>query len=293
MRRTTFFRILRNLSKTNKQADFTELPTKEYLVPFSLSRKKQQKWYELFNASNENVYIPFTYFIKGGAIMLFDVLDELNLSVKNLFHIKSSRALRKGFYWKENEQYKLIYGLNDVLKVKGGICVVTKMRMLDQDNREVISKKNAFLLKVSDQDIAAFDQSSHQPRHDADEFESMARVSKIHQNDRDCQKVGLDIFPKLGGQYGNLSGDLNPLHTNRFLAKLNGAPNAFIQGYCLFNYVIKALADDASREYQKISMNFCRPVFEDQKAHLLLLGDRYQVVDGKNKLLAYGNLGLS
>ncbi|HEY5814146.1 MAG TPA: hypothetical protein VIT23_16005, partial [Terrimicrobiaceae bacterium] len=76
-------------------------------------------------------------------------------------------------------------------------------------------------------------------------------------------------------------------------AKLNGAPNAFIQGYCLFNYVIKALSDDASRQYEKITINFCRPVFEDQKAQLLVLGDRYQVVDNKNKILAHGKLGLS
>lgn len=283
------YRILSNLSKGKREANFTELPMDE-MIPFSLTAANKKKWYKLFHAETTE-YIPFTYFIRAGAIVLFDFLDQLNLSLKNLYHVKSSMILHDGEMI-ENESYQLFYTLDDAFKVKNNkLRIVIKVHTLDQNNKEIVTAKNVFLLKVTEKDIAAFDRALRRPKHDSVEFESISKIpGRINLTDPSCIKIPLKIYPKMGTQYGQISGDLNPLHTNNTLAKLVGSPKAFVQGFAIFNYIISALTVTARKKFERINITFSRPVFEDQTVTLALLNNHYEVLNKENKVLVYGDI---
>jgi len=96
------------------------------------------------------------------------------------------------------------------------------------------------------------------------------------------------IDHRLGRRFGFLSGDLNPLHTAPWLAKLTGHRTGFIQGMCAYNLTVAGLSRYRADPLASLDMTFSRPFYVGAVATLHAQGDRFEWVDSEGKVLGYG-----
>ena len=97
------------------------------------------------------------------------------------------------------------------------------------------------------------------------------------------------LCPKLGYKYGELSGDYNILHISRFFARAIGHKDAFIQGMASANIAINSIIEN-NPGVKKIDIAFVRPLYFNQKASIIKKGNKFVVVDEKNRVSIQGAL---
>lgn len=104
----------------------------------------------------------------------------------------------------------------------------------------------------------------------------------------DVASVGLALTEDLGAQYGRLSGNLNPVHTNRAAARLLGHPQPYLQHLCIANLVLRHLAESTEVGLQQLELSFVAPVYVDQTVQLRSDGQDVELVDAEGSLLVRG-----
>lgn len=96
-------------------------------------------------------------------------------------------------------------------------------------------------------------------------------------------------IPKnFGACYGKISGDRNPVHTRRWLAKLFGYPRAFVQGSATLNFIIKCFIGEQQEKIKHLNIKFCRPIFLGQTVEIRFTAEKFELVSSDNELLAFG-----
>jgi len=81
--------------------------------------------------------------------------------------------------------------------------------------------------------------------------------------------VKWDLSGNLGKKYGRVSGDKNPIHTSKFLAKIFGFKRPIIQGW----YTVSRVLRESLVEYadiNRIDATFVKPIFLPSKVQMEL-----------------------
>jgi acyl dehydratase len=98
----------------------------------------------------------------------------------------------------------------------------------------------------------------------------------------------LEISPNMGVDYGKISGDLNIVHTTHLAARLMGYPKAFIQGFCTVNLLLGQLAGAMNLSLKELHCTFARPIFVGETVYFSHEHDRFELVNNRGKVVAYG-----
>ena len=92
----------------------------------------------------------------------------------------------------------------------------------------------------------------------------------------------------MGVAYGQVSGDMNVVHTSSTAARLFGYRPPFIQGLCTANYILKSLTEASGHAPSRLTIGFGRPVVTDSVVALYHTADAFEVCDAKGSILASG-----
>ncbi len=213
--------------------------------------------------------------------------------VTNLLHIKSGLWFSKGnSQFKINKAYRAEYKVVDIVPLGNDrLCLVYKTSIFQEDDSHIYDLKNAFLIKnLRPEEVTLFDALHHHPKHRQALFMDLSKKMSILWHNKQSNYYEMNIPGKLGAHYGQLSGDMNFLHSNSFIAKLIGYKGAFSPGLCTLNLLLSTLTSIGYDHIEKLNITFCHKIYENQVILLLINDQYYELVDSEGTLLAYGRL---
>ncbi|MDF1761662.1 MAG: MaoC/PaaZ C-terminal domain-containing protein [Coxiellaceae bacterium] len=269
-----------------------EVPKKSisYSTDYILSKTMYKKWLQLFKVSDASVVLPFTYASPYIVLRYCDVFKQLKISYRHVLHLRTEmRFLNTGVCVKPGEPFRVTVGLEDLAYTSGQrIAVVMGIKVQDQQGQCLLEGRDFLFANKVPQ--PAIDQLLASPQFNNKIYDNISKISKRTSQlyDTDANNVAFTLPKNMGKQYGVVSGDFNPIHTSRLLMHCFGVKNLFIQGMCGWNWVMKTLITEAGLSLSELNMTYCNPMFVGRTIQLLYKDHRFELVDSKGKLLAFG-----
>lgn len=264
---------------------------------FTIEKEHMDKWYELFEVKNEKTQIPFMYFLKAStsAVLFFDLLAHYHFKFTNIYHVYTSIERYSDFVMQPGNEYTLEVKCASIIKV--GVdkaSMVLEGRLFDENNNLLLTSQNVFLnVKLTEKEMEQiYDESTGLCEVDCGiPPEKWTRLSakkpQITLEDADDTHK---IFVKdhFGEKYGSLSGDYNPVHTNRVISYIAGHKHPFIQGLAVLNNLIKVIAEKKT-SWHDIHLTFCNKTLEGHELLILRKGNNIELLE-EGHLVAFGTV---
>ena len=228
--------------------------------------------------------LSFTFAWRWQVIQFFRVMDALGFNYKNVLHV-SSHLRFKYVDLQIFGESKLTFHSQ-----VNSISRRSRSKVSLEFMHSVSSDKYGAIYECSDEvTILGFKETF------LDELEkvggilpansgSLERLSEPLQSAKKDVHVIQNRFAmneNVGVRFGKVSGDLNPLHTNSFLARILGHKKAFAQGMLIVNVVSNYLFQYAQKG--ELFFRFVKPMY---------LGQEYclNIYDGSFAVLSLDNL---
>lgn len=258
--------------------------TSVYRVEFRLTEAEQQAWRDLFGLEgNRGRQVPLTYASSAATPAFMHLLSRLGINFKYLRHVASEidfiaaePALKPEVCYTYTASLKNIFAVGQgrvVLELGSSVFdAAARLCSVHTDYFIVSGFKREQLLGLEASPCSAdrFDRVSAYTR----ELTGTAR--------------DLSIPPMMGVRYGQLSGDMNIVHTTGFAARLMGFPKPFIQGFCTVNLLLSYLLPQPGFVMKRFSCTFVRPIFVGEKLALFSEGERFELCNEAGKVVVYG-----
>lgn len=264
-----------------------------YAQPFTLTERLHAQWRHAFQAPTGHGGVLQTCHVHLSRDYLFTTLARLGLNFANVMHLGVRLGWEADFHgYKARQPY--------VFHARLKACVRMGERRVALDfETEITTLSGRSLMRQDDTMLvdrlppALLDRLApvqHGP--DATWYEALRglRHAQPHlRPDHASARQAIVIPVDQGRRYGQLSGDLNPLHTQHWLARRLGHPAAFVQGLYTANLMLAHLRrhQPANRH---LAIRFCRPVFTGQTVELLSDAARCELHDARRQLLVSASM---
>lgn len=280
---------LRTLLRQHRLVVDREFP--HYEAPLRLGVDERARWHALFGVPSDTPRPPpFTFHSTVGTLVLMKVVADVGVNFRNLLHMRSvmelaPRAVEPGV------EHRLRARLADILVLRDDrVLLVVDSRLEDAAGRFVRGFRDHFVILALERHhvdaLRAAKGFGRLPLPDA--RETVRRRSKLAAR-ADTRRTAIDVPADMGVRYGKISGDLNLVHTTPLAARLFGHARPFVQGLCTANHVLATLTAEAAAPLQQFAIAFTQPVFTGQRVAVLTGAGEFEVVDGEDKVLAFGS----
>ncbi|MBX7148742.1 hypothetical protein K1X76_06610 [bacterium] len=262
---------------------------------FVLTADNQKKWFELFDAKNMQADIPFTFYWPHCVLAFLQTIKALGAHYKNILHLKCSiNFLARN---PKSMQLGALHGIktsfNSIIPLSSSKAVFTgNTLVLGPYKKRVAQLTDTILVKnisTSDMKKIGLSPLCKKPKN-LDDYLTK-RTPTFTQNKMNYREHTLFFPMDMGLKFGDISGDLNPIHLTTFSARLFGYKKPFIQGLCTANAVIKKFFVDESEDLKKMDITFVKPIFLGEKVFLRFNKKNYEIVGKNDELLAFGERG--
>ena len=218
------------------------------------------------------------------------VVADVGVNFRNLLHLRSEMALSLRDV-EPGADYRLRARLTDIQVLRGDrVVLVVDSRLNDADGHLVRSFRDFFvILKLEPHQIEALSASQRFGRLDVAELRDAVRRKSRLTGRTGVLRSTVHVPEDMGTRYGQLSGDMNPVHTTALAARLFGYPRPFVQGLFTANQVLALLTAQSADRLQLFRIAFTQPVLTGSSVEVLTAAGEYEVLDGDGKVLAFGN----
>ncbi len=286
---TYYASALRTVLRQHRLTVDREFP--HYEAPLRLSHDEQARWYALFGVTPDSPRPPpFTFHTTVGTLVMMKVVADVGVNFRNLLHLRSEMEIAPRDIV-PGAEYRLRARLADVLALRDDrVTLVVESRVHDAEGQLVRSFRDYFvILNVEPQQVQALRAHKGFGRLPAPTARDTVRRQSKLSGLAGARRRAVDVSADMGLRYGKVSGDLNLVHTTPLAARVFGHPRPFVQGLCTANQVLAVLADDAPEPLQRFAVAFTHPVFTGQRVEILMGEGEFEVIDGKARVLAFGN----
>jgi len=261
-----------------------------YEAPMRISAEERARWHALFGVAQGAVAPPFGFHSTVGTLVLMKVVADVGVNFRNLLHLRSEMALSL-LDVEPGVSYRLRARLADIQVLRGDrVVLVVDSRLNDDAGHLVRGFRDFFvILNLEVHHVAALKASKRFGRLDVAELRDAARrKSKLTGRDG-VQRTVVDVPEDMGTRYGQVSGDMNPVHTTALAARLFGYPRPFVQGLCTANRVLAILSTQSEARLQQFRISFAQRVPTGTRVEVPVTDSDCEVLDGDGKVLAFGN----
>lgn len=263
-----------------------------FKVEFSYTRDEQKKWHKFFNVKEGDVSPSFVYGSIPGTIAMYNFFSVIGLNMKHLLHFKNTiEIFSNNGLLEPDKNYKAIMNLEEIIPWKKDRILALFASEIYDNNNVLISRNSDYMfIKNCDEDMVK-ELHENYGDHNMGLLHNSGIIIKNPQWqtwESDRKSFDISIANDAGVQYGNLSGDKNPVHISSVAAKLFGFSKPFIQGYCTANYVMKELAQISNGKINYFDISFLSPVFVGEDITIHINNESFEVVDANNRLLVSG-----
>lgn len=260
-----------------------------YATAFEMTDALRQRWHALFTDSRGGVPVgcPLLYSQSVGTLLYTRLFADLGINLRHLLYLKHhvTHPLGAAAYVAAGRQMLACRVKRCVRAGPSRVLVLLETQLCDEQGRTVAMVEDGFLVRnVPLADVAAAEPDRSLLR---ELMDLRRRRASIDPAAGDTQRALLPIAPDLAQRFGRVSGDLNPVHTGGLCSRLLGTERASVQGLYLRNRVVRELAHwDLTPEHFEIT--FTSPAYVGQTLQLRQQGAAFEVVDGQERLVAYG-----
>ncbi len=259
---------------------------KPYRSHFIVTRSEQQRWFDLFDLDTEKgKAIPFTYATTSATLVFMHLLSELGINFKYIRHVSSDiDFVTDNPALKPNHYYSYTVELSDLFALSSGrVMLELSSHIFDEEDQSCAKHTDYFMASDFKEEQLLALRASH-PSDKQTRFEKVsAYTGQLSHNE-----IPLRAQDNMGVIYGQLSGDMNIVHTTPLAARLMGYPKPFIQGFCTVNLILSQLASQKGLELRQLQCTLTRPIFVGEKLNLFFQEDRFELVNSSKKIVAYG-----
>ena len=266
----------------------SEVATK---LPFVLTQSIKSRWFEFFGISDVQRNVYFTYHWKAVESYFLKGMFDLGFNYKNVLHLGHKVEFKsRDCKFNADSGYTVEIRLQDIsILDRNRIVFINQTIVRDISGVEIsIATDQMFVRNVSESTIDKIQSSSEFNRTDLSDYRGLSKRSASLGNLTDAKEVEVAVPVNGGLKYGEISGDLNPIHTSEVLAKLFGYKRPFIQGMWTVNFLNKYFSFDLNESVKSIDLKFCRPLFLDQLAKLKYQKNNFEILDQFGELVAFG-----
>lgn len=262
---------------------------------FQISPSLQRKWNRLFQVKEGDTPALQTYYSRMSRDYLFDVLNSMNVNFANIMHLGVNIEFNRPFEgFSAGTAYIYEIHLRKITHIgKGRAILIFRSQVLTTERALLLTHDDTMLLNnISKADTAKL---QNQTEEDQDLIRFYSGLSKLPA-ELDHATAGFTtqyyLKPKLGMHYGVLSGDLNPFHTERWLSRLFGHSQSFVQGLFTTNLALQYLMSQQKLSLKTISVRLTRPAYVDQTTTFLTRDGHFEFQNAQGSLLATGRYEL-
>jgi len=295
MRRTlhNYYLAARGVTRRQRLSLPAEKPSLRF--PYVLTEGDRGAWRELYQVPPDDGAAPpapFSYYAQTTVDAFHGFLYSLGANFKNVLHLQwEMEVLRPGgAALRPGTPYQVELGLDDVAFLKRDRAIIACfVNLLDEGGATLLRTGYHFLLKnLSARDVAYLKSTPGYNRLRFPELLAVSRTGEVVKALSGGRAHELHFPEDIGLRYGHVSGDMNIVHTNRWLVRLFGYSRTFAQGMCTANYVLRTLAVSERVPVDRFTITFCRPVYLPGTVQLSLGDGEFQVRDGDRALAALG-----
>jgi hypothetical protein len=281
-----FLKVSRGLMRRQRISISDKLLSPIY-VPCSLTWERVRKWYELYGGCGDEC--EFTYLTQEFQECMLKVLYELGVNYANILHLSHQRYFfARGLV--PGQEYILSFQITDIAIMTEGKAIITlDIKAKDQQGQLAYhSADRIFCRKISTRDMEHIRSCtlSREADRDPQEFKGLSR--RKAQLAAHHPAVTAFFAEDLGLRFGLVSGDLNPVHTIKYVAPAFGYEKPFVQGLYVANYVLRHLTVGLGKRLENMAITFCNPVVLGQNITLRYADSQFELLDQTGKLLAFG-----
>ena len=279
---------LRTLVRQHKLVLDREFP--HYVAPLRISADERAKWHALFNVPAGAATPPFTFHSTVGTLTLMKVVTDVGVNFRNLLHLRSEMALSLRDV-EPGHDYRLRARLTDIQVLRGDrVVLVVDSRLDGTDGQLVRSFRDFFvILNLDPHQVKALAANQRFGRLQVAELRDAARRKSKLASRPGVLRCTVRVPEDMGARYGQISGDMNPVHTTALAARLFGYPRPFVQGLFTANQVLALLSAQTAGRLQFFRISFTQPVLTGSQVDVLTTAAEYEVLDGEGKVLAFGS----
>jgi hypothetical protein len=282
-----YYYALRGLLR--KQNLYLPNTTIQYKSKFHLTKMICTQWEKLFEPGLEPNKIPFTYYCMEYVKFYLKSMDILRFNYRNILHLgheiifsPDHQNIRIG------EIVQLTLNIKDISWLDHDRAVLfIESNIEDMEGNNMRKGTDAIFLKGLT--TANIEKLKNSVKYNLTDVSMYRNLSKHKPTLFDVKTSYLHVPNNFGARYGKISGDRNPVHTREWLAKLFGYPRAFIQGSATVNFLIKHFISEQQENIKSLSIKFCKPIFPGQTIEIRFTEKKFELVNSKNDLLAFGD----
>jgi len=279
-----FFLKTSILGLIRKQAINVASIGNKYFGNFEITNKEIDNWKKTFKVKGEG--IPFTFYLKSSTLTFLKLISDLGINPKNLLQLRNElKIVKSGVLFKPGA-YKMeatVVSISPTGK-KNAILKIAS-NIMDNTGELLFKSTDFFMIRnLSNQDI----QQIKDENQNIDTSYRNWLIAPKYTQEEVADTKSFFVPTNMGINYGFVSGDLNIVHTTKFLAKLFGFKRAFIQGLCTANIVMSQLAIETKLD--TFSINFTKPVFTKSEIKIEYTSKNFKVLNANNCVLAHGTL---
>ncbi len=274
-----YFYSLRGILRPQKFSHI--LPSLSNSYQFSIDDSLIEAWANLFNIPKSTGPLPFSYFWPLCVQSFHSFITQLKINYRNILHFQTEITyFQKDYFLEPHKTYTLETKLNGFYPLhKNGIVFLIMTTVLDSEKHPVVQQlESIFVKNISlPKDFIPSSIELSPP------IKKPIRKSPLPHS----RQTFFD--PKMGIRYGLVSGDLNPIHTHKWLTKLFDYNKIFLQGMCTANFAMKTFICGENEAVRKLLISFSSPLFLGQNIQIRYNNSHFQVLDESQKIVAYGS----
>lgn len=143
---------------------------------------------------------------------------------------------------------------------------------------------DVFIKNLSKEDLKTIDADN--VSYENKELFTNKYISMLNETNASYTKI-IHLDKKAGKRYGNVSGDLNPLHTSQAFAKIAGFKEPFIQGAFWVHFMFYQISKQ--QEMNHLNVFMVKPALLGQDFKLFIKDGLFEIKNEKNKVVCRGN----
>ena len=260
-----------------------------YGASFEPSPALQAAYADLFDLRHGpgGVAYPFLYGHSVNTLLQTRVLADLGLNRRRLRHLRHGTRFPAGAaaYVGAGMQ-QLECAVQRLVRIgPTEVLVLLRTHLADRSGQVLALLEDGFV--AHDLEVAYAVQ--------ADEDEPLRRAvshmrrrqPQIDAGANDVAMRQLYIAADAGRRFGHVSGERSPVHAHRLGAWLWGRRRPQVQSQYLHSLIVREFAEWGCAQ-DRLQVGFCRPAQLGQTLHLLRQGKVFELVDERNRLVAFG-----
>lgn len=262
-----------------------------YMAALTMTPALRERWAQLFDLRQGpgGVHYPFLYAHGAARVLHGRVFADLGLNTRHVQHLRHHTRLPAGtLALNACDDQQLECHLRRAVRTgPTEVLLVIDTTLRDADGRAIAQVEDCYVARHLEVAYAVQAQEDDALRRAVARLRR--RTPEIDVLDNAVRQRQLYVAPDAGRRFGRVSGDTGLAHGGYLGARVAGYRRPAVQAMYLRNLVARELAE-WGLDLGQLQVTFASRAALGQTLRLLQLGERFELLDARGRLVAFGRV---